>query len=56
MIFTVQVPSSASGISTKELVTALTSPNIVQVNSVEMHFRGVYVLIFSISCISIIIQ
>jgi len=56
MIFTVQVPSSASGTSTKELVTDLTSPNIVQDNSVEMHFRGVYLFILSISCISIIIQ
>ena len=36
MIFTVQVPSSASGTSTKELVTALTSPNVVLDTSVEM--------------------
>jgi len=36
MIYTVQVPSSSSGTSTKDLVTALTSPNIVLDNSVEM--------------------
>ncbi|KAL5246229.1 hypothetical protein ACI65C_013637 [Semiaphis heraclei] len=36
----IQVPSSSSGIATKELVTDLISPNTLQDTSVQMHFRG----------------